>query len=235
MIESLVQFIADPRNAFWQQTLTTLRLSLVPLAAAVLIGAPLGLIVAPYELATFLAANTSGLVRAIPSIAVLAIAIPYLGIGFAPSVVALTVLGIPPVLLNTVAGLRGVDPSAVDAGRGVGMTAWQLLGRIQLPLMLPVLVAGVRTAAVQIIATVPLASLIGGGGYGDYITGGLNDESHGTELLVGALSIAVLAVVVELSLAGLQRVLTPSGALALQNGMTGEVIAAEGTSERLTI
>ena len=230
MIGSLIQFIADPRNAFGQQTLTTLRLSLIPLAAAVLIGTPLGIVVAPYELATFLAANTSGLVRAIPSIAVLAIAIPYLGIGFAPSVVALTVLGIPPILLNTVAGLRGVDPSAVDAGRGVGMTAWQLLGRIQLPLMLPVLIAGVRTAAVQIIATVPLAALIGGGGYGDYIFAGLNDESHTTELLVGALSVALLAVLAELSLAVLQRALTPHGTLGLQNGATSEVVAVENAT-----
>src|SRR5690606_11655963 len=112
-------------------------------------------------LLAFAASNLIGLARAIPTLAFLAAALPYLGIGFTPAVVALTALGLPPILLNTIAGLRGVDPAAVDAARGLGMTGPQGLWRVKIPLVLPVIAAGVRTSAVQIVATAPLAALIG--------------------------------------------------------------------------
>ncbi|HKV86352.1 MAG TPA: ABC transporter permease subunit, partial [Ktedonobacterales bacterium] len=135
----------------------------------------------------------------------------YLGVGFTPTVVALTALGVPPILLNTVEGLRGIDPAIVDAGRGMGMTPTQILGRIQLPLVLPVLAAGTRTALVQIVATVPLGALIGADGYGSYITLGLGSEAHHSDLVIGALAIALLALLAEVGMAALQRAVTPAG------------------------
>jgi osmoprotectant transport system permease protein len=120
-------------------------------------------------------------------------------------------LGVPPILLNTVEGLRGIDPAIVDAGRGMGMTPLQILSRIQIPLVLPVLAAGARTALVQIVATAPLAALIGAGGYGDYITLGLSNEINQSALVIGALAIAVLALLAELGMAALQRAVTPAG------------------------
>jgi osmoprotectant transport system permease protein len=124
--------------------------------------------------------------------------------------VALTALGVPPILLNTIAGLRGVDPAVVDAARGMGMTPSQVLIRVQTPLVLPVVAAGVRTSAVQIVATAPLAALIGGGGYGDYILEGVN-LLRTAPLVVGGVSVAVLALIIELSLAGVQRAVTAEG------------------------
>lgn len=206
-----IAFITNPQNHFGMETAITLKLSIIPILLAIVISIPLGVLVAQRPLAAFLASNLTGLARAIPTLAFLAIALPYLGIGFRPTVVALTALGVPPILLNTVAGLRGIDPAATDAARGMGMTPWQVLTRIQIPLVLPVVAAGVRTAAVQIVATVPLAALIGGQGYGDYITAGLSSEAHTVDLVVGSVAIAVLALLVEGGMATVQRLATPAG------------------------
>ncbi|MBF6590669.1 MAG: ABC transporter permease [Ktedonobacterales bacterium] len=225
-LREMLRFLSDPQNTFWQHTTDTLKLALVPTLLALLIALPLGVLVAQRPFVAFLVANLTGLVRAIPTLAVLAVMILYFKrIGFAPSTAALTALGVPPILLNTIAGLRGVDPAAVDAGRGMGMTARQVLVRIQLPLVLPVIAAGVRTAAVQIIATVPLAALIGGGGYGDYIIAGINLLEI-PQLLVGAVAIALLAIVAELALAGVQRAVTPAG---IRVGEAREMLATPPT------
>jgi osmoprotectant transport system permease protein len=140
-------------------------------------------------------------------------------------VAALTLLGIPPILLNTIAGLQGIDPAALEAGRGMGMTPWQVLVRIQIPLVLPVVAAGVRTSAVQIVATAPLAAYIGGGGYGEYIFEGL-DLFQTVPLLVGAGCVALLALLVEGGLAVLQRAVTPAGLRA--GGIAAESGAQAG-------
>lgn len=208
----IAAFIADPQHTFWQHTVDTLLLCIVPIVLSIVIAVPLGIVVAPRPVAAFLASNLSGLIRAIPTVAALVIMVLVLKrIGFIPSVIALTALGVPPILLNTIAGLRGVDPASVDAAHGMGMTSFQVLTRIQVPLMLPVVAAGVRTSAVQIVATVPLASLIGGGGYGDYIIVGLAQEVHQIDLLVGAIAVAVLALLTEGFFAVVQRLVTPAG------------------------
>jgi len=210
MLHDMLDFIHDPRNDFAAQSLAYLKLCAVPILISVVVGICAGAVVARRPLLAFVVTNLSGLARAIPTLAFLAAALPYLGIGFTPSVVALTLLGIPPILLNTIAGLRGVDPAIVDAARGMGMTSRQVLTRVQTPLVLPVITAGIRTSAVQIVATAPLAALIGGGGFGDYILQGIN-LLRTTPLLVGSVSVALLALAVELSLAAVQRALTPAG------------------------
>ncbi len=208
----IAAFIADPQHTFWQHTVDTLTLCIVPILLSIVIAVPLGILVAPRPVAAFLAANLSGLMRAIPTVAALVIMVLLLQrIGFIPSVIALTALGVPPILLNTIAGLHGVDPAAIDAAQGMGMTPLQVLARIQIPLVLPVVAAGVRTSAVQIVATVPLAGLIGGGGYGDYIFAGLGQEVHQIDLIVGAVFVALLALLTEAFFAGVQRLVTPAG------------------------
>ncbi len=127
-IQQMLQFIADPQNTFWQHTIDTIKLSVAATALALAIGLPLGVLVARRPLLAFLATNLTGLVRAIPTLAVLFVMILVLKqIGFVPSVIALTALGIPPILLNTIAGLRGIDPAAVDAAVGMGMTRRRVL------------------------------------------------------------------------------------------------------------
>jgi osmoprotectant transport system permease protein len=175
------------------------------LAIACALCVPLGVYIArrrPFSgplLAAF-----SGL-RVVPSLAILFVAVPYLGLGFWPALVALTVLGCPPVLVNTEAGFRGVDRGVLEAARGMGMTARQILWRIEVPLALPVLVAGIRTAAVDVFASATLAAFIGGGGLGDFIARGfaLFDASI---MLVGAIPVAILTLSAEGVLAGVERV-----------------------------
>ncbi len=231
MLGQILPFVLDPRNKFGQELLITVELSVIPIALSVLIGIPLGFVVARQPIAAFLATNVSGLARAIPTLAFLAAEIPLLGqIGFEPSAIALTLLGIPPILLNTIAGLRSLDPATLDAARGMGMTRWQVLTWIQVPLVLPVVAAGVRSAAVQIVATSTLAALIGGQGLGDYVVGGIALGAAGTlELTVGAISIAALALLVEVSLAYVQRLVTPAGLRAGQDDAAPQARGAAST------
>ena len=209
-MDQVLNFMSDPNSDFGGHTTTYLSLCAVPIALSIMIGVLLGITVARRPTAAFVAGNVSGLARAIPTLAFLAAVLPYLGIGFTPAVVALTALGIPPVLLNTVAGLRGIDPAVIDSARGMGMTPRQILTRVEIPLVLPVVAAGIRTSAVQIVATAPLAALIGAGGYGDYILAGVNLLQQ-VPLLVGAGSVALLALAVEIALASVERAVTPAG------------------------
>jgi osmoprotectant transport system permease protein len=188
----------------------TILLSVYPIVLAFVIALPLGILTARRPIAAFLSANLSGLARAIPSLVFLAIMVPIIGIGFTPSIIALTLLGIPPILLNTIAGLQGIDPAAIDAARGMGMTRLQILGRVEIPLVLPVIAAGVRIAAIQIVATTPIAALIGAGGLGEYILAGVNILDY-AQAAAGALGIIALALLTEALFALLQRVLTPAG------------------------
>lgn len=209
-MDAILQFYLNPRNHLFDQTVEFFKLCLIPMTLAIVIGVIIGLLVYRNPLLSFIAVNLSNLIRAVPVLAALFIFVPIFRIGFLPAAVALTLLGIPPVLLNTYVGLRGVDPAAIDAARGMGMTNWQIMARIQAPLVLPVLAAGVRTSAVQIVATAPLGGLIGAGGYGDYIIDGVNTLNT-TEILAGSILVAALALVAEVGLSWIERRLTPAG------------------------
>lgn len=205
-----IDFILDPRNDYLGQTLEYLKLCGFSIVIAILIGVVLGALVSRNAVLAFLALNLSGLMRAVPIIAVLLLFVPIFHLGFRPSAIALIVLGIPPILLNTYTGIRGIDPAMIEAAKGMGMTRWQIATRIQTPLVTPLVAAGIRTSAVQIIATATLAAFIGAGGYGDYIFDGILVFNY-TELIVGAVSVALLAILVEVLMSWLQRALTPAG------------------------
>src|SRR5260370_21336812 len=206
-----VNFILDPSNDYLGHTIDYLKICGFSILVAILIGVTLGALVSRNAFLSFLALNASGLLRAIPIIAVLILFVAIFGIiGLVPTVIALIVIGIPPILLNTYTGIRGIDPAMIEAAKGMGMTAMQIATRIQAPLVTPLVAAGIRTSAVQIIATATLAAFIGAGGYGDYIVDGFNTFNY-TELTVGAISVAILAMLVEVFMSWLQRVLTPEG------------------------
>lgn len=214
-MNAILQFVLDPRNDFPGQTNAYIQLCLLSIVVAMIIGVVLGIAVSRSALLGFIAVNISGLMRAIPVIAFLIAALPYLGLGFLPAFVSLVILGIPPILLNTYTGIRGIDPAMIDAAKGMGMTRWQIITRVQTPLVQSIIAAGIRTSAVQIIATATLAAFIGAGGYGDYIIDGLY-KLNSTEILAGAIPVAVLAMLVEVVLGWLQFRLTPAG-LRLQS------------------
>ena len=207
----VLNFILDPKNDFIGHTRDYLSICGISIALAIIIGVVLGAVVSRNAFLAFLAVNLSGLMRAIPIIAVLILFVAVgLGLGAKPTIIALVVLGIPPILLNTYTGIRGVDPAMIDAAKGMGMTPWQIATRIQAPLVTPLVAAGIRTSAVQIVATATLAAFIGAGGYGDYIVDGISVFNY-TELIAGAIAVAIVALIVEVFMSWLQRVVTPEG------------------------
>ena len=208
---AFINFILDPTNDYLGHAIEYLKLCGVAIAVASVIGVGLGVLVSRNAFLAFIAINLSGVMRAIPIIAALFIIFSVVQqLGFLPAIIALIVLGIPPILINTYTGIRGIDPAAIDAAKGMGMTSWQVATRIQAPLVTPLVAAGIRTSAVQIVATATLAAFVGAGGFGDYIVDGLTVFNN-TELIVGAVSVAVLAMIIEVSLSWLQHVLTPEG------------------------
>ena len=191
-------------DALWQHV----ALSAAALVAGVAVALPLGVLVAARPRAAEAAIGVAGLLRTLPSLAVLAALLPLLGVGFSPSLVALTLLALPPVLVGVIAGLRGADPGAVDAARGLGMTAAQRTLCVELPLAAPVAFAGLRTAAVQVVSGASLASFIGGGGLGDLVTGGVALLDTG-QLVVGGVAIALLTLGTEAGFTALERAVVP--------------------------
>ncbi len=196
----------DFGELLWEHVL----LSVVALVLAVAIAIPVALLVRNTTLGSALAINVGNIGRAVPSLAILALCQPFLGFGFDTALVALTALGIPPILINTSTGLREVSNNVVDAARGMGLSGTQILSRIQLPIAAPVIFAGVRTSAVQVVASATLATFIGGGGLGNLIVEGTQRGSTPI-LLAGSLSVAVLALITEVGFGTLERSLTPKG------------------------
>ena len=156
-------------------------------------------------LGTHIALSASAL-----AIAVLALVMPVLGTGFVPSLFALTLLALPPILINTYTAVRQVEPEVVDAARGMGMTRNEIRRKVELPLALPVIFAGIRTAAVQVISGAVLAAYIGGGGLGDFITAGIAMMAL-PQLFVGAIPATLLALGTDRLFGALQRAMTPPG------------------------
>jgi osmoprotectant transport system permease protein len=193
----------------WEFTQTHLEISLFALAIALAIALPAGVILGHYGKGETFAVTVGNSWRAIPELALIAIVAAFIGFGFVNVGIALMVLGIPPILTNTYVGVRQVDPNAVEAARGMGMSDLGIITRIELPLAVPTIMSGIRTGAINIIATATIAPLAGVVTLGDFI---LNRNVYGDEgVLAGAILVAVLAMLVELGLAALQRALTPRG------------------------
>jgi osmoprotectant transport system permease protein len=210
MIGAAFAFVLARPGEFLDALLTHVALSAAALAAAIALAVPAGLWLSRRAGATLLAVNGANVAKTVPSLAVLALMLPILGTGFLPALVALILLALPPILINTITAIVRVDAEVVGAARAMGMTRRQTVRRIELPLAVPVVFAGIRTAAVEVVASATLASFIGGGGLGDFITAGIA-LSDLPELLVGAVPVALLTVATELGFATLQRGLTPRG------------------------
>lgn len=198
------------RPDFSRLLLTHVELSALALVIAVLIAVPVALAVRNTPAGAAVAINVGNIGRAVPSLALLALALPFFGFGFTPALIALTALAIPPILINASTALRQVDPGVVDAARGMGLSGRQVLSRIQLPIAAPVIFAGIRTSAVQVVASATLATFIGGGGLGDLIVEGFQ-RGETAILLAGAFSVAVLSVITEVGFGGMEKALTPKG------------------------
>lgn len=207
---SVFQYIAANTTRFVAALQTHLGLSLAALTLAALVCIPLGVWTSRNKPGSRVTLELVNSLRVLPSLAILLMTFPYLGLGPLPALVALTILAGPPILVNTDAGFRNVDPAIIESAYGMGMAPGDVLRQIQLPLALPVIVAGVRTAAIEVVASATLATLIGGGGLGDFIAAGLalNDTRL---LLVGAVPVAALALLTEGLFGALERRLRAPG------------------------
>jgi osmoprotectant transport system permease protein len=192
----------------WEQ----IQMSIVAMAIALAVALPLGLVLGHLRKGVLLATNISNIGRAVPTLAVLIIlaSIPTIGVGDTAAVLALAVFAIPPLLTNTFAGMASVDPDVLDAGAGMGMNRRQRLLRVEMPLASVLILAGIRTATVQVVATASLAALVGGGGLGRYVVDGFALQDT-TLIVAGAILTALLAISAEVVLALLERVATPRG------------------------
>jgi len=231
MIEPVAGFLSDFTNAFdfilhtreaqtggvevgglsqaldfiWEHV----KVSAAAIAVACAVAIPVGLALGHTGKGELLAISISNVGRAVPSLALIAFFVAYLGVGFTNVTLALVLLAIPPILTNTYVGIRQVDRDMIDAGRGMGLTAPQVVRRIELPLALTSIFGGIRTSAVNVVATATIAPLAGVLTLGDYI---LSANVYGEDgRLAGAILVALLALTVELAFAGLQRLVSPRG------------------------
>jgi osmoprotectant transport system permease protein len=191
-------------------TAETLKVAGIGIGISLILAIPLGVWLGHIHRGSFIAINIGNIWRALPSLAVLAIGVAFLGIGLGNVELALIVLAVPPMVTNSYVAIDGVDREVVDAARGMGLTGWQILRQVELPQAIPLIFAGIRTAALFVVSTTTIASLTGySGSLGDIIN---NETSyHLSGVLGAAICIALLALVVEFTLAGVQRLLTPRG------------------------
>lgn len=203
-MNDFLTFLHEQAGKLAEQTLTHLGLTGLSLLIALVIGLPLGILITRYGRVATLVLGMAGILQTVPSIALLGFLIPVLGIGVWPAIVALFLYALLPIIRNTFVGIREVSPTLKEAALGMGMTDWQVLVKVELPLALPVIFAGVRTAAVINVGVATLAAYIAAGGLGEFIFSGiaLNNVNM---ILAGAIPAALLAVMVDAGLARLQR------------------------------
>ena len=204
VLDQIREYFEGNAPVFFANMKTHVWLSSFSMIAAMLICIPLGIWISrKLHIANYVI-NAVNIFRVIPRLAVLALMMPLLGVGFAPAAVALTLLAGPPILINTYVAFREINPAIKEAAKGMGMTPMQMILKVELPLALPVMLAGIRTASVEIIASATLAVLIGGGGLGSYIINGVSMMSK-SYLLIGAIPVALLAILSEIVFSFLQR------------------------------
>lgn len=226
----VIEWFTDPANwtgpngipvRTWEQ----IEISLLAMLIALVVALPIALILGHLRKGVFLATNVGNIGRAVPTLGVLTIlaSIPEIGIGNLAAILALALFAIPPVLTNTFTGIASVDDEVIDAARGMGMGGPAILRKVELPLAVPLIAAGIRTATVQVVATASLAALVGSGGLGRYVVDGFALQDN-TLIIAGAILTALLAIVAELFLAFVQRRVTPKG---LRQDSAAEVEAEE--------
>jgi osmoprotectant transport system permease protein len=202
-------FMVDQRHLLLEKTWDHLLRSGAALAVSICVAVPLGVALGHLHRGSFIAVNVANVGRALPTLVVIAVGFTFLGLGFTNVMVALVILAVPPILTNAYVAIDQVDPDAVEAARGMGMTPLQVLRRIEVPLALPLLFAGIRTAVVFVIATATIAAIAGGGGLGDILA---NQAAYRVEgVVAAAIWVSVLALAADAAVGLVQRWVTPAG------------------------
>ncbi|HEV7950243.1 MAG TPA: ABC transporter permease [Glaciihabitans sp.] len=208
-------YILDPANWGGVNGLDTriiehVFISLIVLAIAVAIAVPVGYLIGHTGKGSGFVVALSGAVRALPTLGLLILLALNLSVGLTAPVIALVVLAVPSILAGAYAGFHAIDRRTIDAARAVGMTEWQIVTKVEMPLGLPLLMGGIRSAALQVVATATLADYVGGGGLGRPILEGLQIGNY-AQMLAGSVLVVLLAIVFELIFSALQKLVTPAG------------------------
>ena len=188
----------------WQH----LYISAFALFLGIIVAVPIGILLTRVKPIANVVMSIASMLQTIPAMALLALMIPFFGIGAIPAIIALFIYSLLPILRNTYLGLEDVDPALIDAAKGMGMTGWQSIVKVELPMAAPVIMAGIRLSATYVIAWAALASYIGAGGLGDFIFNGLN--LYRTDLILGgSIPVIILALIVDWLLGKLEAAVTP--------------------------
>lgn len=201
----LFETLSSRKGQLLETLLEHIQLSFIALLIAVVIAVPLGILLTKTDKIAEVVINIAAVLQTIPSLALLGLMIPLFGIGRIPAIIALVIYALLPILRNTYTGIKEVDPSLIEAARGIGMKTGRRLSKVELPLAMPVMMAGIRTAMVLIIGTATLAALIGAGGLGDLILLGI-DRNNSSLILLGAIPAAILAIFFDVFLRMLEKI-----------------------------
>ncbi|ADP33886.1 ABC transporter permease [Bacillus atrophaeus] len=211
-----VQFLQTNGGEMLYKTWEHLYISIIAVILGTLVAVPLGIALTRMKKGAGLVIGIVNIIQTLPSLAILAFFIPLLGVGKVPAIVALFFYSVLPILRNTYTGILGVNKNLLESGKGIGMTAGEQIRLVELPLAVPVIMAGVRTSTIYLIGWATLASFIGGGGLGDYIFIGLN--LYQPEYIIGgAVPVTILAILIDYLLAVTERKVTPDGLQGLKN------------------
>lgn len=192
-MQNLFQTFLNRQGQLWTSLLEHMQLSFISIFLAVLIAVPLGIYLMNHKRIADPVIRVVSIIQTIPSLALLGLMIPIVGTGFVPAIIALTAYALLPILSNTYTGLTEIDPSLIEAADAMGMDRWRKLRKVQLPIAIPVIMAGIRTATVLIIGTATIAALIGAGGLGSLVLLGI-DRADNNLILLGAIPAAILAI-----------------------------------------
>lgn len=206
----MLAFLQENQTELLEKTWEHISISLLSLLAAIIVAVPLGIVLTKSDKLAKIVLSITSVLQTVPSLAILAMMIPFFGIGTVPAVIALFLYVLLPILNNTYLGIQSVNKDAREAGRAMGMTQNQLLRMVELPLAVPVIMSGIRLSAVYAISWATLASYIGAGGLGDFIFNGLNLYQPKL-IIVGAVVVTLLALVTDFVLAYIEKITTPRG------------------------
>ncbi len=209
-MDKILKYVVENYDKIIELTLQHLQVTFSAIGLAILVAVPLGILLVRYKKISNPVIGAVGVLQTIPSLALLALMIPLFGIGFKPAVAALFLYSLLPILRNTYTGLNEVTYTMIKAARGMGMTTTQIIFKIQVPIAMPIIIAGIRTAAMICVGTATLAALIGFGGLGALIYSGIQ-QINNTYIIVGAFFSALLALVIDGIFMLIEYAITPKG------------------------
>jgi len=207
VLAQVINYLLNHLDKYYDALKIHIYISITAVLISVIIAVPLGIVCVKFTKISQPTMNLFNFFRVIPSLAILVLVMPILGTGFFPALLALVILAIPPILINTCLGIKNIDSFILESAKGMGMDKRRMLLKIEIPLALPLMITGVRTSTVEVIASATLASYIGAGGLGDFIfTGlGMNDFRM---LIIGGATVALLSVIAEMLLFIFQQSIT---------------------------